>query len=106
MKEQTMTDYELIRAAAKAAGIAHVTPCQVEWGSWDPLTDDGDALRLAVAIGLLLCVMLDAGFTGVRLPGEHIGGKYDEVQTHGSDACAATRRAIVRAAANLGETEK
>ena len=70
---------------------------------WNPLTDDGDALRLAVKLGLLVYVMADAGFTAIRLPGEQIGGKYDEVEMHGSDPYSATRRAIVRAAAEIGK---
>jgi hypothetical protein len=109
-----MTDRELLELAAKAAGLrikhynAAGTPCITpeapEWPfprEWNPLTDDGDALRLAVKIGLVVCVMREPGFTGVYLPAEHIGGKYDEVERHDSDPNAATRRAIVRAAAAL-----
>jgi len=46
-----MTDRELLEAAAKAAGI-QVHPDGIEWNRneegyrWNPLTDDGDALRL------------------------------------------------------------
>ena len=106
-----MTDRQLLEAAARAAGIAlewndHEVPGYYgswrglpQWEEWNPLTDDGDALRLAVKLGLLVYVMLEAGFTAIRLPGEHIGGKYDQVEMHGSDPYAATRRAIVRAAA-------
>lgn len=70
---------------------------------WNPLTNDGDALRLAVKLGLMVYVMVDAGFTGIRLPGEHIGGKYDEVELHLGLPEIATRRAIVRAAAEIGK---
>lgn len=113
-----MTDRELLELAAKAAGVAlvdgeHGDMLRVyytdphnglnRYTPWNPLTDDGDALRLAVRLGLLVYVMLDAGFTGIRLPGENVGGKYDEVQMHGTDHYAATRRAIVRAAAELGK---
>jgi hypothetical protein len=122
-----VTDKELTLRAAKACGmelakpgdhwgwswfdwlngLGRVTGAQgtvnIKPGEWRPLEDDGDALRLAVKLGLLVYVMLDAGFTAIRLPGEHIGGKYDEVQTHNGDPYAATRRAIVRAAAAIGE---
>ena len=106
------SDRELLELAAKAAGITE----RGEWFDsddgdyfvvgtqiWDPLTDDGDALRLAVELGLVVCVMRNAGFTGLYLPACSIGGKYDEVQHHGTDASAATCRAIVRAAAAIGE---
>lgn len=107
------SDRELLGLAAKAAGI------DVEWRrssgayyyddietgreEWSPLDNDGQVLMLAVELGLVVCVMRGAGFTGVYLPACSIGGKYDEVQRHGNDARAATRRAIVRAAAAIGE---
>ena len=59
-----MTDRELLEMAAKAAGITSVGygrngiatgrngPCLI--GYWNPLTDDGDALRLAYALGMQL----------------------------------------------------
>lgn len=106
----TEDDTLLVLAAGKAAGldvgVIHQRPhrrCDAGWTPWNPLESDGDALRLAVALGLLVYVMRDAGFTGIRLPGEHIGGKYDEVEMHGTDPCAATRRAIVRAAAAIAD---
>ena len=55
-----MDDWELLELAAKAAGIspAHWGKSNVGWyqpdrrsiGHWNPLTDDGDALRLAVKL--------------------------------------------------------
>ncbi len=120
-----MDDRELLEMAAKAAG----TPG--EWGEiidiggdkvdltdvffvsdfpWDPLEDDGAALRLAVKLHLDL-----------RFHWDGCDDQYDEVEayTHGAgkdareqigfyerdgqlDEPAATRRAIVRAAANIG----
>lgn len=93
-----MTDQELLEKAAKAANI----PCK-GWCSpgarsdgwhgmytgndddgayqrWNPLNDDGDALRLAVRLNL-----------GVS------------IREEGDDPYAATRRAIVRAAASLAD---
>ncbi len=62
---------------------------------WNPLTDDGDALRLAVKLNI------------------HISGFFNKVTTdtdemsfcenYGADPYAATRRAIVRAAAEIGK---
>ena len=107
-----MNDRELLEMAAKAAKITHeglddpddeTSGLWVSWAtSWNPLTDDGDALRLAVNLGLLVYVFHDPAMTCIRLPGDRIGGKYDEVEMHGNDPYAATRRAIVRAAAEIG----
>lgn len=79
---------------------------------WRPEDDDGDALRLAVTLGLSVCVINDMGFTGVYIPQEYRGGKYDVVAHHlenphahplDSDALAATRRAIFLAAIDIGK---
>lgn len=67
--------------------------CPIEW---NPLTDDGDALRLAVELKLVIdccsaCAMptqQDIGWSDGGIP---------------KDPYAATRRAIVRAAAAVGE---
>lgn len=89
-----MTDRELLELAAKAAGIEHVTPMMVEWGKWNPLEDDGDALRLAVK--LFLTVEVEDGFS------EAISEWSSNIEAHNGDSCAATRRAIVKAAAKIG----
>jgi hypothetical protein len=98
-----MSDRELLERAAKAAGPEFVN--LLTHDRWDPLCHDDQAFRLAVKLGLVVCVMRDVHFTGVYLPAESIGGKYDEVQWHDNDPEAATRRAIVRAAADIGETQ-
>ncbi len=62
---------------------------------WNPLTDDGDALRLAVKLQMELNIGAD-GMTKAYADGA--------IQGHGEDfgdPCAATRRAIVRAAAQI-----
>jgi hypothetical protein len=103
-----MTDRELLEAAAKAAGIetcgwrAHefqpgyfVNP-PVETGAyavWNPLADDGDALRLAVRLGLHIQPSdTDCWATHLAVTA---------IEPLGSDPYAATRRAIVRAAAAM-----
>lgn len=123
-----MTDRELLELAAKAAGIilkpmqinnvtkqgddrfiGYMTDCE-QWprGWFNPLTDDGDALRLAVKLAesapgthFTLSIskihdgrgFADAGFFSHINPTE---------QVVGPDLAAATRRAIVRAAAEIG----
>lgn len=105
-----MTDRELLELAAKAAGIRlHV------WGTageenfadmdknpssrWNPLTDDGDALRLAVKLGLIV-----NSPSNNLMPAEVMF--FDVVvqqPVENEDPYTATRRAIVRAAAEIGK---
>jgi len=108
------TDRELLELAAKAAGIC----LDWEWDgppdqwqpwyyegktlrNWNPLTDDGDALRLAVKLNIDFYLGNDDG--AATFAGYFIGTvqKFAIVQ-HSIDPYAATRRAIVRAAAELG----
>ncbi len=65
---------------------------------WNPLTDDGDALRLAVKLEVQ-----------VVIPGDNkdvYAGKllFDAFEPVNGDPYAATRRAIVRAAAEIGRS--
>ncbi len=103
-----MTDKELLELAAKAAGIEYdfcrpeLGGCQIRKpfvsGFWNPLTDDGDALRLAVKLKIdvkhyddHVVGWFDGGYIGTgRIPYE-------------GNPCAATRRAITRAAAEIGK---
>ena len=104
-----MNDKELLKLAAKAAGI------EVEWKEvtrsriaefkiikhtkhcgffakgkeWNPLTDDGDALRLAMKLDI------DVAKVQIKFWDKHSINPY-----------AATRRAIVRAAAEIGKEKK
>jgi hypothetical protein len=105
-----MTDRELIEKAAKAAGLEQgkwdeETGCwKYQFRSpltnmhlWNPLTDDGDALRLAVHL------QIDIGY-GLNDRGETIvvivDSTLEEWVTPEQDAFAATRRVIVRTAAS------
>lgn len=65
--------------------------------NWNPLTDDGDALRLAVK--LKICV-------DIHENGHCYAGDDVMVVEEGTDSYAATRRAIVRAAAEIGKEMK
>lgn len=92
-----MTDIELLELAAKAAGIPDSNICLV----WNPLTDDGDALRMAVKLEFDVWVDGDAVeiFFGRDISAKSLAIEY----VGNGDAYAATRRAIVRAAAVIGE---
>jgi hypothetical protein len=117
-----MNDRELLEFAAKAAGIKYDAEASkphprsgVFWGLWlvidgepsvyerrywDPLTDDGDAMRLLVQLGFLVNVVLGpAGWTDA---GEKFENEWRE--PHKRNPLAATRRAIVRAAAEIGKS--
>lgn len=89
-----MTDKELLELAAKAAGIDY---CERDF--WFPLSDDGDALRLAVKLGLE--IRTDGPYLIAVTPRYVDNELYEE---RGNDPYAATRRAIVRAAAEIGRT--
>jgi len=93
-----MTDRELLEAAAKAAGNGFVI------GYWNPLTDDGDALRLAVKLGIDLTFYLNAQGNGPWVEAATDDDASDELLQ--ADPYAATRRAIVRAAAEIGRSMK
>jgi hypothetical protein len=98
-----MTDRELLEKAAKAAGIGYTSFIGGEHyrllDHWNPLTDDGDALQLAVKLHLTVQQRDDhvkVGWQGcVQWIGEAIL-PCDEVARP-----KATRRAIVRAAAAM-----
>lgn len=89
------TDRELLELAAKAVGEHPISLATSPYKSWNPLTDDGDALRLAVQ--LRLDIHVDGNLTEVQGP---FDGFFTEA--HLGDPCAATRRAIVRTAAEIG----
>lgn len=105
-----MTDKELLELAAKAVGIEHCANVfgmfflEQEDRYWNPLTDDGDALRLAITLKLNIesyigeVVVADAA---CKLSVE----KYENALNY-NDSYAATRRAIVRAAAEIGKEMK
>jgi hypothetical protein len=102
-----MTDREMLELAAKAAGMnIEWQPCgwahNNETGcEWNPLTDDGDALRLAVKLKLAFATWGSGACVVVFLH----GGRGRIVEPHyGDDPERATRRAIVRAAAEIGRS--
>jgi hypothetical protein len=126
-KGEDMDDRKLLELAARAAGVEWLgfedeyyfheqtdydwkhedhgrigviissKPC--EQNIWNPLTDDGDALRLAVKLGIALDRTSNRCWTWVN--GWSYPGALEEF--YKDDPYAATRRAIVRAAAAIGE---
>lgn len=115
MTKFTREDYEL---AAKAAGYRIATgqegsPIVAAIGDdvrdWNPPEDDGDALRLAVRLGIdLLFTPEDVEAVATQhaqeLDGEMLSPWACESWTlKPQDTCAATRRAIFRAAIAIGK---
>lgn len=120
-----MTDRELLELAAKAAGydarqhrngIFHLpSPKGRNYlgPAWNPLADDGDALRLAVALQLHVCnEQLSAGVVYCSRhidPPNSLNEQFfpevkalaDDGEALGPADYAATRRAIVLAAAEI-----
>lgn len=92
-----MTDRELLELASKACGLEEAK-MRIEFNQWNPLEDDGDALRLAVKLEMNVTVGV------VRTPAGFAATEYSE------DGCRddneLTRRAIVRAAAEIGRSMK
>ena len=114
----------LLELAAKAAGIellfwnyGHLgkssrgTGFDVDGRIWNPLTDDGDALRLAVKLRLtidltdcLCCCHIYANQLDGDGPDVSVRHSEDFADCEAKDPYVATRRAIVRAAAEIGKT--
>jgi len=124
-----MSDRELLKLAAKAAGYqVWIEPrslgCQFDnqrelyldmRGSkvWNPLTDDGDAIRLAVSLDIHIEPNFKNGHNyvvaGIDNPEWHPDLNperslwlAEEDGEDGDDPAELTRRAIVRAAAEIG----
>lgn len=112
-----MNEREMLEMAAKAAGfelrfspewhdvgepqiIVNRGRC-TDWEYWNPLQDDGDALRLAVAVGVNAiqchCSVDAMHFDSCIVATEMF-------TDHGNDKVAATRLAITRAAAQIGKS--
>lgn len=111
MDKISKEDGELLELAAKAAGHKinwMKNGCGPYWISiggdkeWNPLTDDGDALRLVIKLGLHVGVCLDLAVGDCSYVKTDCGKKFIELH-HLSNPAEATRRAIVCAAAEIGK---
>jgi hypothetical protein len=99
-----MSDKELLELAAKAAGHTISIKTLIESG-WNPLTDDGDAFRLMVKLGLRVRTRDERAIVDIYQD----GGWFMEIQIGtvdsgwNKDSEGATRKAIVHAAAEIGK---
>jgi hypothetical protein len=108
-------DRELLNLAAKAAGIEFLD-WRDSWSDysgpawrtvnrelWNPLTDDGDALRLAVELNISISrpVVGDSHYGTYAVSHDQT---VDLREPDKGNPYAATRLAIVRAAAAIGES--
>jgi hypothetical protein len=107
-------DRELLELAAKACGLEDAK-MRIEFNQWNPIEDDGDALRLAVELEMQVSI----GFRRINVAVYLDRGVDDELsfnsggalpvnirEVKSDDPLAATRRAIVRAAAEIGRSMK
>lgn len=99
----SMSDRELLEMAAKAAGYDVMRTVSghlvVDFKKWNPLEDDGDAMRLAVKLSMFIAICPQDETVCVELIENEV-----TADNFNGDPCAATRRAIVRAAAELGKS--
>lgn len=117
------TDHELLELAAKAVGLywqgdetsryGHFMGLSIREDDnpsgycWNPLTDDGDALRLAVALDMQVEYLDFTGNARARTRPRHTDQDWCVEYCMSNDMtkkdpCAATRLAITRAAAEVG----
>jgi hypothetical protein len=105
-----MTDRELLELAAKAAGkeygwqhiFSDYEGSTADKWDWNPLTDDGDALRLAVRLNIELIFSQKGESPWVSAVVKNTMLHGAENITPENNPYAATRRAITRAAAEIG----
>ena len=121
------SDRELLELAAKAAGIPYIKPGPEYSGiyglqagsdnpmrccTWNPIADDGDALRLAVKLGISITPYPiyndEARHSVIAKQRRHSdtlreANPTEVIELHDGDPAAAWRRAIVRCAAEIGK---
>lgn len=118
-KEIPSADRELLELAARALGAEFEEVDGEGYGNlhfedgsyvlaWNPLQFSGDALELAVKLRFGVNVTGGLNWTSITFFGNP-GHYFNEIsapyvqENHGADPLAATRRAIVRAAAEIGK---
>lgn len=121
-----MSDRELLEYAAKAAVVGEIVCYErnrnclrigdrSSYRLWRPLTDDGDALRLAVKLGIYVKHFPALEDDAMEYPGFVEAWRLDESdpivteylnQREQNERLEATRHVIVRAAAEIGKAIK
>lgn len=122
------SDRELLEVAAKTASMhpdhwlwnghgmrelyVHSVPdCGFQGETWNPLTDDGDALRLAAKLGISITpypiynsLQRHSVIAKQRRSSDTMreANPTEVIELYGDDPAAAWRRAIVRCAAEIG----
>lgn len=111
--EEAMTDREVLELAAKAAGLTlyeHVPGLivtgspetkDVDYERWNPLDIDGDALRLAMALGIDIVWCSSGRVITIASVGDVA---IEVVESSRENREENTRRAITRAAAEIGRS--
>lgn len=102
-----MNDQELLYQAAKASG--EITPSfynnsayfEGVLSRWNPLTNDEDAFRLAVKLNMGISIPIHQTICADVICFKNSA---INVREEGRDPYAATRRAIVKVAAIIGQT--
>ena len=126
MENNEMTEREMLEFAAKAYGLGSDsggfiwTESEYPRGSntngalwnykgwhdtaelWNPLTDDGDALRLAVKLGIVVDAYRLSAISGSRLMSGHNNWERASEDDYCSDE-QAVRNAITMVAAEIGK---
>jgi len=110
-------DKELLELAARAAGmdylvwtpgVSPLVPGEKRINGqmvWNPIHDDGDALRLAIVCNMTICTDGIATVSACSGYGHDKAMVTQAVSECGGNKNAATRRAIVRTAAKIGRQE-
>lgn len=116
-----MTDKELLESAAEAMGWSKPIRYgeksnSLIWASasgfptaWAPLNDDKDAFDLMVTLGIAVFhgwTFADEKNPYANVYAEHIPAKISMAEIKGNDPKGATRRAIVRVAAELAKIKE
>ncbi len=96
-----MTDRELVRLAAKAFGFDYDG---TDVGLWNPLLNSGDALDLAAGLRINIRFSTVPVHRVIAIVPAHVADAAEIIDDEENevDALRSTRRAIVRAAAEIG----
>lgn len=107
----TMTEREMLELAAKACGmtvseaLGKIGRPTCTYSRWNPLDDDGDALRLAETLGMTLCMDGTGTVSAHNSDEDGIQEVFITQEIGKTGRISAARLAIVRAAAEIGRSK-